>query len=1073
MKNQVIPKIDSNFYSRQIGTYGLDTMSKIIQMNIFIYGMRGVGIEIAKNITLAGPKSLTIFDPCKIKINDLSSNYFLKEEDAIKEKRRDESCFQEISNLNPYVKLNIMEGDDIIKDIHKKIKDPDLKYDVLIITEFLKKEKLIEINELCRVNNIGFILSMELGIYGFIFVDFGKEFIIQDETGEETKEYLISSITKEKKGKVFINTNLSGKLEFTSNDLVSFKEIEGMTELNNCTPRKITINGEIIEIGDTSKFSDYKNGGVIYNIKLDKKISFESFKERIEVPFKEGEPYNDPIDSVNINIQEILHIGLLSLFEFYNKYNYLPEINNSKEAKELFDIAKNILLHKEEQNMYWVKNLRENIEEFYEINFDILFEKHIIYLSNWARVEICPISSFIGGATAQEIIKYSGKYKPIHQWLYCDFSEIVDNLDSKNINIDRTLKNSRYDDQIAIFGNDIQKKLANLNIFMIGAGALGCEFLKTFAMMGIATNNNNKLYVTDNDNIEVSNLNRQFLFNKFSIGHSKSKIACESIKKMNNDLNCIAFQTRVCPENEYFFDEDFWNKQDYIINAVDNIKAREYIANQSLIYKKILIDSGTLGTKANSQIMIPHKTIPYSPSEEKNEEKIPICTLADHPFNIIHCIEWARDNFNGYFVNNLKEVKMFLENRENYYNYAKKEYIYSDLIEKLQKLFEYSKIIIEKNFEKCLEMGLNQYNINFNYRIIDLISQHGKDSLNEEGTKYWTGDKRFPHPLPFDTNNKYALLFVKKYAQILGRSMSIPIIDDDIEIIKIISKIKVKEYIPIIENNKKNSSNFYKKKLTKEEKKTKIKMENDKINTYIKEINKYFESFDKKINSNLINIEEFEKDNDSNGHVDFLYAFTNLRAENYNIQKCDISKVKLIAGKIVPAIASTTSAIVGLVALQIYILSEEVNIDAKINSLRNCYFNFARNTINFENLRMSKNVKDGNELIDENKKKYKLVPPQYSVWDYLVINKSLTLNEFIQYIKTEYKVDVTSIISNGINIYMKEISLKNIIDEKIEDIYNKISKIKLFENKKYLMLEVGGDIDNFYAKMPLFKYNFK
>lgn len=108
------------FYSRQIDTYGLDTMSKIIQMNIFIYGMRGVGIEVAKNIVLAGPKSLTIFDPYTIKINDLSSNYFLKEEDAIKRKRRDDSCFLELSKLNPYVKLDIMEGDDILKDIQKK-----------------------------------------------------------------------------------------------------------------------------------------------------------------------------------------------------------------------------------------------------------------------------------------------------------------------------------------------------------------------------------------------------------------------------------------------------------------------------------------------------------------------------------------------------------------------------------------------------------------------------------------------------------------------------------------------------------------------------------------------------------------------------------------------------------------------------------------------------------------------------------------------------------------------------------------------------------------------------------------
>ena len=1056
--------IDNNFYSRQIGTYGLGTMKKIIKMNVFIYGMRGVGIETAKNIVLSGTKSLTIYDPNKSKINDLTSNFFLNELDVKEGKRRDEACISKLSELNPYVKLNVMEGDEIILDIQKKLENQDLKYDVVIITEFLSKKEIIDINEICRKNNIGFILSLEFGIYGFIFVDFGDEFKIYDESGEEAKEYLIDSITKEKEGKVFINTSLSGKINLTSNDLVSFKEVEGMTELNNCSPIKIRVNGDVIEIGDTSNFSDYTCGGVLFNVKLPKTMNFEPFESRVEIPIKEGEEYNDPLDFLNINIQEILHIGLLSLFEFYNKNNCLPEINDSNNADELYNFAQNILNKKEGENIYWVKNIRSNIEE-YDVNFEELFKKVINYLSFWSKVEIIPISSFIGGVTAQEIIKFSGKYKPIHQWLYCDFSQIVENLNLKNS--DRKMINSRYDDQIAIFGNEIQKKLANSNIFMIGAGALGCEFMKTFACMGVATENDHKLIVTDNDNIEISNLNRQFLFDKNSIGKSKSEIACISAQKMNKDFNCVSFKTRLDQESENFFNEEFWNKQDYIINAVDNIKARIYIADQCLIYKKILIDSGTLGTKANSQIMIPHKTIPYSPPEEK-EDKIPICTLADHPFNIIHCIEWAKDNFDGYFVNILKEVKMFLDNRENYYNYLKKEYVFSDQIKNLKKVFDYSKIALEKNFEKCVEFGLKQYNENFNIKILDLISQHDKDSLTEEGTKFWTGDKRFPHPIPFSVDNKYALLFVKKYAQILARSMQIPIIDEDSEIIKIISKIKIEEYIPNkINKNSKNLQN--KPKLTKEEKRAKIKAETEKVNNYIKEINSYFENSKQEMNKNLINIEEFEKDDEAKGHIEFLYAFTNLRADNYNIEQCEISKVKMIAGKIVPAISSTTAAIVGIVALQLYALAQTEDI----KYLRNCYFDLSRNVICFENLRKSKNIKDGNEHLDERKKKFKLIPEEYSIWDYLSINESMTIRQFIDYIKKKYNVDVTSIISNQRNLFLKSNSMSDVFDKKIEDVYNSLSNIKLFDNKKYLMLEITGDIDNFYAKMPLFKYNFK
>lgn len=443
--------------------------------------------------------------------------------------------------------------------------------------------------------------------------------------------------------------------------------------------------------------------------------------------------------------------------------------------------------------------------------------------------------------------------------------------------------------------------------------------------------------------------------------------------------------------------------------------------------------------------------------------------MADHPFNIIHCIEWAKDNFNGYFVNILKEIEMFLKDRENYYNFMRKENVLSEQIEKLEKIFEYSKIAIEKNFEKCVEMGLKQYNINFNNKILDLIELHGKDSFNKEGNKYWTGDKRFPHPISFNKDDKYSLLFVKKYAQILARSLSIPIIDDDEEILKIISNIKIEKYIPKPIDNSKKSFDYNKNKLTKEQKKLKIKLATEKVDNFIKEINQYFDSLEKNINLDIIKIEEFDKDDDVKGHVEFLYAFTNLRAENYNIEKCDISKVKMISGNIIPAIASTTAAIVGIVALQLYVLKSTEDI----NYLRNCFFDLAINIICIENLIKVKNIEDGNEQIEGNKKKYKLIPEKFSILDYLIINDSFSIRQLIDYMKKEYNVEVTSIISSKLLLYLKGNSKEDILGKKIEEVYNILSNIKLFENKKYLMLEISGYVDEYIAKMPLFKYNFK
>jgi len=93
-----------------------------------------------------------------------------------------------------------------------------------------------------------------------------------------------------------------------------------------------------------------------------------------------------------------------------------------------------------------------------------------------------------------------------------------------------------------------------------------------------------------------------------------------------------------------------------------------------------------------------------------------------------------------------------------------------------------------------------------------------------------------------------------------------------------------------------------------------------------------------KANTNLKpQIIDFEKDDDSNGHVHYISAVANLRARNYDIQEVDFFKVKHIAGKIIPAIATTTAMIVGCVGLEIvkYILEKP------IDKVRNAFVNLA------------------------------------------------------------------------------------------------------------------------------------
>ena len=82
---------------------------------------------------------------------------------------------------------------------------------------------------------------------------------------------------------------------------------------------------------------------------------------------------------------------------------------------------------------------------------------------------------------------------------------------------------------------------------------------------------------------------------------------------------------------------------------------------------------------------------------------------------------------------------------------------------------------------------------------------------------------------------------------------------------------------------------------------------------------------------------EFEKDDDTNGHIDFMTAVSNLRAANYTITGAPRHKIKIIAGKIIPAIATTTALIVGAVGIEVY----KHLLGRDVTSMRNAFVNLA------------------------------------------------------------------------------------------------------------------------------------
>ena len=140
----------------------------------------------------------------------------------------------------------------------------------------------------------------------------------------------------------------------------------------------------------------------------------------------------------------------------------------------------------------------------------------------------------------------------------------------------------RYSRQIILkkIGPIGQKKLLKSSVLIVGAGGLGSPIAIYLAGLGIG-----KIGIIDNDNVEISNLGRQIIFNMNDINKKKSIIAANKLKKINPDIIIKPFYKTLTKANINNISKNF----DLIIDGSDNFKTRFLINDYCLEKKKILI----------------------------------------------------------------------------------------------------------------------------------------------------------------------------------------------------------------------------------------------------------------------------------------------------------------------------------------------------------------------------------------------------------------------------------------------------------------------------------------------------
>ncbi|KAF5389805.1 hypothetical protein D9757_003725 [Collybiopsis confluens] len=191
-------------------------------------------------------------------------------------------------------------------------------------------------------------------------------------------------------------------------------------------------------------------------------------------------------------------------------------------------------------------------------------------------------------------------------------------------------------------GNGVKDFLRNQSkILVIGAGGLGCEILANLALTGFKD-----IHVIDMDTIDISNLNRQFLFRPKDVGKSKAIVAAEFIMNRVPGVKVTPYFGKIQDK-----DDEYYLQFNLVICGLDSVEARRWI-NATLVNLvdpenpeslKPLIDGGTEGFKGQARVILPTITSCYECSLEmlNKPTAFPICTIANTPRLPEHCIEWA------------------------------------------------------------------------------------------------------------------------------------------------------------------------------------------------------------------------------------------------------------------------------------------------------------------------------------------------------------------------------------------------------------------------------------------------
>ncbi|KAG2285919.1 hypothetical protein Bca52824_045523 [Brassica carinata] len=355
-----------------------------------------------------------------------------------------------------------------------------------------------------------------------------------------------------------------------------------------------------------------------------------------------------------------------------------------------------------------------------------------------------------------------------------------------------------------------------------------------------------------------------------------------------------------------------------------------------------------------------------------------------------------------------------------------------------------------ENFQDCLNWARLRFEDYFVNRVKQLIYTFPEDAATSTGAPFWSAPKRFPRPLQYSSSDPSLLNFITATAILRAETFGIPVPEwtkNPKEAAEAVDSVIVPDFEP-----RKDA------KIVTDEKATSLTTASVDDATVINDLIAKLERCRHNLSPDFrMKPVQFEKDDDTNYHMDVISGLANMRARNYSIPEVDKLKAKFIAGRIIPAIATSTAMATGLVCLELY---KVLDGGHKVEAYRNTFANLALPLFSMAEPVPPKVVKHRDMA--------------WTVWDRWVLKGNPTLREVLQWLEDKglnaYSISCGScLLFNSMFPRHKER-----MDKKVVDLARDIAKVDLPPYRHHLDVVVAcEDQDDNDVDIPLVSIYFR